>query len=70
MAKPCCFTLNESDGNRTVCLIPNVAAAKSLAGWPEALILFESVWWHFQMSGPVGVLLRWTEIEFLNFKRI
>ena len=28
MAKPCCFTLNESDGNSPVCSIPNNAAAK------------------------------------------
>ena len=70
MAKPCCFTLNESDGNSSVCSIPNDAAAKSSAGRAEALPLFESAWWHFQMSGPVGVLLRWTEIEFFKFKRI
>ena len=70
MAKPCCFTLNESDGNSSVCSIPNDAAAKSSAGRAEALPLFESAWWHFQMSGPVGALLRWTEIEFFKFKRI
>ena len=57
MAKPCCFTLNESDGNSSVCSIPNDAAAKSSAGRAEALPLFESAWWHFQMSGPVEVLV-------------
>ena len=66
MAKPCFYTLNESDGNSSVRQIPNEAAAKILAGWPEALPLFKSVWWHFQMFGPVGVLLRWTEIEFFK----
>ena len=64
MAKPCCFTLNESDGNSSVCSIPNDAAAKSSAERAEALPLFESAWWHFQMSGPVGFSLRWTEIVF------
>ena len=28
-----------------------------LAGLPKAKPLFESVWWRFQMSGPVGVLV-------------
>ena len=40
MAKPCCFTLKESDGlgNGSVRRIPNDAAAKSsAAGLPEAL---------------------------------
>ena len=47
------------------------AAAKSKAGLPEALPLFKSVCWrHFQMLGPFAVLLRWTEIEVLNLKRI
>ena len=67
MAKPCCFTLNESDGKSSVRRIPNDTAAKSSAGLPEALPLFESAWWHFQILGPVGVLLRWTEVEFLKF---
>ena len=65
MVKPFCFTLNESDGNSSVRQIPNDTAA----GHPEALPLFESAWWHFQMGGPVGVLLRWTEIEFFKFKK-
>ena len=43
-------------------------AAKSSAGRAEALPLFDSAWWHFQMSGPVCVLLRL--VSFFNFKRI
>ena len=59
MAQPCCYTLNKSDGNSSVSQISNytVTAAKWSAGLPEAKPLFKSALWHFQMSGPVGVLV-------------
>ena len=60
MAQPCCNTLNQFDGNSSVRRIPNEQQQKR----PEALQLFESAWWHFQKSGPVGFSLRWTEIVF------
>ena len=57
MAQLCRFTLNQSNGNRSVCRISNDTEAKSSAGRPEANPLFKSAWWHFQMSGPVEVLV-------------
>ena len=57
LSQACCHTLNQSDGNSSVRRISNDAAAKSFAGRPGAPPFFKSARWHFQMSGPVGVLL-------------
>ena len=60
MTQPCCYTLNQSDGNSSVTTsvrpISDDAAGTSWAGRPETPPLFESAWWHFQMSGS-GVLV-------------
>ena len=44
MVQPCCYILNQFDGNSSVCQISNEAAAKSSTFLPEAKPLFKSEW--------------------------
>ena len=66
MAKPCCFTLNESDGNSSVFPISIDAAAKSSAGGPKPRHCSNQRGGIFKCRAQLRFSLRWTEIVFLK----
>ena len=65
MAKPCCFTLNQSDRNSSVFPISNDAAAKSSAGCQKPSHCSNQCGGIFKCRTQLRFSLTWPEIVFL-----
>ena len=67
MAQLCCYTLNQSDGNRSVSRISNDTAGKVQQCGPKPCYCSNQSGGIFKCQAQLGFLLRWTEIECLNY---
>ena len=69
MVKPCCFTLNESDGNRYVSQIPYDTAAKSSAGSQKPCHCSNQHGGIFKFLAQFGSCWDGLRLSFLKFKK-